>query len=263
MAGVLREPAIDISRFDREAWVRTFARTGCINEAGKAAGAIRFEHRRALAEELQNDPETAADLAALRDIATVQAGVTMGAVLKKLADMAMTPLMDAYKLVEYENEITGKTEVVPEVDLKNLSPSTRNAITGFVRNKRGAVVDVIMSDRQRALDMLMRHLGAYDDIKVEGKRDPFVEMLERAMADRAKALIVENDVVWDIGRSDADVIDGEAVGEALEPEVKTPPPPDIDPLFTGPTLSAPPSDPPLMLEVQIDTVGMGFVEDPD
>ncbi len=103
-----------------------------------------------------------------------KAGVDADWIVSRLKSLADACPVDLYELDE---------EGLPRIDLKKLTPDLRRALTGY-SVKRDGYIEISVADKLKALDMLAKHLGMYQDaVNVQGE----LTLVERLQQGRERA----------------------------------------------------------------------------
>ena len=105
---------------------------------------------------------------------STKAGVDADWIVSRLKSIA-----DACSVDLYELDVEG----IPRIDLNKLTPDLRRAVTGY-SVKRDGKIEISMADKLKALDMLAKHLGMYQDqVNVQGE----LTLVERLQQGRERA----------------------------------------------------------------------------
>ncbi len=103
-----------------------------------------------------------------------KAGVDADWIIAKLKAIAGADIADLYVL---------DAEGLPRIDMEKCQGDLRTALTSYSVRKDGKIT-VNMADKLKALDMLARHLGMYQDkITLEGE----LSLVQRLQAGRERA----------------------------------------------------------------------------
>ena len=110
---------------------------------------------------LLKKPEIQKEIRRASDRAAMEAGVTLARVLKEIASIAFADILDYVEVSEDGRHASFR--IRPGADtgairtIKTVPPGDRSP-----DEPSGAILEVTLHDRLRPLDMLMRHLGAYE-----------------------------------------------------------------------------------------------------
>ncbi len=105
---------------------------------------------------------------------STKAGVDADWIIERLKSLADACPVDLYEL---------DAEGLPRIDLKKLTPDLRRALTGY-SVKRDGYIEISVADKLKALDMLAKHLGMYQDqVNVQGE----LTLVERLQQGRERA----------------------------------------------------------------------------
>lgn len=111
---------------------------------------------------------------------STKAGVDADWIVSRLKSLADANPVDLYSLDE---------EGLPRIDLKKLTPDLRRALTGY-SVKRDGYIEISVADKLKALDMLAKHLGMYQDqVNVQGE----LTLVERLQQGRERAYKSEDE----------------------------------------------------------------------
>ena len=105
---------------------------------------------------------------------STKAGVDADWIVERLKAIADAMVVDVMVLDD---------EGLPRVDLTKITPQLKRALQGY-RVKKDGTIELKVADQLRALDMLARHLGMYQDkMTIEGE----LSLVERLTAGRNRA----------------------------------------------------------------------------
>lgn len=123
-------------------------------------------------------PEVRKEITRRQNIMSTKSGVSADWIIERLKLIAGADLADMIVIDEF-----GKGSV----DLNRLTPSLRAALSGYESDSFGDVtkIKVKLSDKLKALEMLARHLGMFNDkLELAGE----LSLEERLNAGRQRAL---------------------------------------------------------------------------
>ena len=119
-------------------------------------------------------PEIKGEIQRRQKMMATKANVNAEWIIERLASIADADLTDLMTLDE---------EGIPRIDFAKMNGNLRRAITGYSVKKDGKI-SVSQADKLKALDMLARHLGMYEDsLKIEGE----LSIVERLQEGRRRA----------------------------------------------------------------------------
>ena len=133
--------------------------------------------------EVFSHPDVKKEIERRQHIMSTKSGVTADWVIDRLKLIADANLTDMI----VEDDFGGG-----QLDLSKMTPALRTALSGFETDKFGDVVKmkIKLSDKLRALEMLARHLGLFNDkLELAGE----ISLEERLQAGRQRMNEEEND----------------------------------------------------------------------
>ncbi len=147
-------------------WLNGLSRREAVQAAGYAPSAKTGA--------VFDNPQVQKEIARRQHQMSSKAGVDADWIVERLKSIANANIVDLYELDE---------EGIPRIDLNKLTPDLRRALTGY-SVKRDGKISVDAADKLKALDMLAKHLGMYQDqVTVQGE----LTLVERLQQGRHRA----------------------------------------------------------------------------